>query len=402
MDVKRELNKLKLELIMTKPFFGNVLYSLEFREDPDIGMPLKAEGIFIKYSENDIDMRKLTVSRLRYYVLHEMYRILMLYEYRKEGRDEKIWGIVCDMAVEYRLNSLLEEEFSKLNPPPHYDPSMGLYLNKFMVFDDEKFKRETEEGLHRKLLKNYRQNDGELAYIDEVFSLNLKKSELSRRREETESQGKDELAMQKYRVESIISESVTKDRLAGNNSSEGIRILGKIEGKKISWANILRRHLQIRFTDETSFSHPDNRFHWNEMVIPDFESREDFLELLVILDLSSSMEEREVNEMLFQIQSLSEQFDLKGRILGYSTEVVLDKKLNVDEIKKNIERYSFGGTDWNCIPKYIKEKRIKYGFAVTITDGGFYEKPVDMSNHMWILTEGNRMSHTVINRVIEL
>lgn len=402
MDTRREVDKLKLELIMTKPFFGNVLYSLELKDDSDIKAVVESDGLYIKYNEKLIEESKLSVSRLRYAILHEMYRILLLHEYRREHRDSRIWSIACDMVIEHRLSAILEQEFGKLNPPPNYDPSRGLYLNKFIVFDEERFRRETEENIYRKLMKNYSENSGEIAYLDEVFSLNLKKSDLKSRRESSADTKRENAEMQKNRIKSIVAESVTKDRLAGSDSAEGSKILGRIEGKKINWLSILRRHLQVKTTEDTSFAYPDSRFQWNDMVIPDFEPREDFLDLLIVLDLSSSIEKREIDQMLFQIKNLSEQFSLNGRVIGFSTEVVLDKPLNTKEIARNIERYAFGGTDWNCVPKYVAEKRIGYGFAITITDGGFYTAPEDMHNHMWILTEGSVMRYRVINRVVEL
>lgn len=402
MDTRKEIDKLKLELIMTKPFFGNVLYSLDLKPDLEIEEAVKSDGVYIRYNKDIIEKSKLSVSRLRYVILHEMYRILLLHEYRREQRDSKIWNIACDMVIEHRLSKILEQEFGKLSPPPSYDPGRGLYLNKFIVFDDKRFKRDTEENIYRKLMKNYSENKGEIAYFDEVFSLNLKKSDLKSRRESSADTKQEYAEIQKNRIKSIVSESITKDRLSGSDSTEGSKILGRIEGKKINWLSIVRRHLQMKFTEETSFAYPDSRFHWNDMVIPDFESRENFLDVLVILDLSSSIEKREINEMLFQIQRLSEQFSLSGRVIGFSTEVVLDRPLNTKDIERNIERYVFGGTDWNCVPKYIEEKRIGYGFAITITDGGFYTAPKDMHNHMWILTEGSTMRHSVINRVVEL
>lgn len=402
MDTRRELDKLKLELIMTKPFFGNVLYSLELKADLEIKEEVRSDGIYIKYNEEAIEKSKFSVSRLRYAVLHEMYRILMLHEYRREQRDSKIWDIACDMVIEYRLATILEQEFEKLNPPPSYDPGRGLYMNKFIVLDGERFKRESEESIYRKLIKNYTENSGEIAYLDEIFSLNLKKSEIEGRRDSGMNTGRKDSEIQKNRIKSIIAESVTKDRLAGTVSSEGQSILAKIEGRKINWVNIVRRYLLMKFTEETSFSNPDSRFHWNDIIIPDFEPREDSLDLLIVLDLSSSIEKREISEMLFQIKNLSEQFSLRGRVLGFSTEVVLDRPLDTKEIERNIERYAFGGTDWNCVPRYIADNRIKYGFAITITDGGFHTAPEDMHNHMWILTEGSAMRYSVINKVIEL
>jgi predicted metal-dependent peptidase len=402
MDLKRELDKLKLELIMTKPFFGNVLYSLEFKEKEGLEAAVKADGLYISYDASYISSKKLSVSKLRYLIMHEVYHILLLHEYRRENRKGNIWDISTDMVIEYRLHKLIGTEFSYLNPPPYYDPELGLYLNKFIVFDEKDFERESEESIYNKLSRNYEKNSGEIKYKDRVFALNLEKTEIESRSRLESITDREQVINQKSKIESIIAESITKDRLAGNKSIEGSKILGMIEGKKIDWKKHIRRQLQTRFSEDTSFSYPDNRFQWKEIVIPDFEPREDFLELLIILDLSSSIDRSEINQMLFQIKALSEQFELKARVLGFSTQVVMDAPLNQREVEKNIEKYSFGGTDWNCIPQYIKEKKIKYSFAITITDGSLYSKPSDIPNHLWLITAGNKMNYAVRNRVIEI
>jgi predicted metal-dependent peptidase len=52
-----------------------------------------------------------------------------------------------------------------------------------------------------------------------------------------------------------------------------------------------------------------------------------------------------------------------------------------------------GGTDPNCIPKYIKDKNINASAMVVFTDGYFYgdvDWSTDIST-LWLVTENDRL-----------
>ena len=123
-----------------------------------------------------------------------------------------------------------------------------------------------------------------------------------------------------------------------------------------------------------SFCPPDRRFQDLDFILPSFsEKDEEVKNILFMVDVSGSMQIKEIVECFSEIQAAIIQFN--GKIEGYigffdydvKTVVKFDGETDVRKIKP----YGRGGTNFHSIFEYVKEKMIDNlpVSIIVLTDG---------------------------------
>jgi len=114
-------------------------------------------------------------------------------------------------------------------------------------------------------------------------------------------------------------------------------------------------------------------------------------------DTSGSINDRANAEFGGEMKSICELMNPeKVRILWWDTEVAGEQiftKGNYDNMDKMLKPMGGGGTDPNCVPKYLKDKNINASAMIVFTDGYFWDK-IDWSTDiptLWLVTENDKL-----------
>jgi predicted metal-dependent peptidase len=162
--------------------------------------------------------------------------------------------------------------------------------------------------------------------------------------------------------------------LAGKTGSGGNRDLNELLQTKKDWRELLRDYVTTTCAgkDYSTWKKPNRRYIGMDMLMPSSIS-ETMGELVVAIDTSGSIGQRELTRFLTEIKGICDQVKpSKVRLLYWDTAVcgheVYDETER-DNIATSTKPQGGGGTDVECVPIYMNEHGIKPELVIVLTDG---------------------------------
>jgi predicted metal-dependent peptidase len=162
--------------------------------------------------------------------------------------------------------------------------------------------------------------------------------------------------------------------LAGKTGSGGNRDLNELLQTKKDWRELLRDYVTTTCAgkDYSTWKKPNRRYIGMDMLMPSSIS-ETMGELVVAIDTSGSIGQRELTRFLTEIKGICDQVKpSKVRLLYWDTEVcgheVYDETQR-DNIATSTKPKGGGGTNVECVPIYMNEHGIKPELVIVLTDG---------------------------------
>ena len=144
--------------------------------------------------------------------------------------------------------------------------------------------------------------------------------------------------------------------------------------------------------DEFTWRKFNRRLLPSDIYLPTVES-ETIGEVVVAIDTSGSIGERELNEFAGELMSICEAVEPEAvRVLWWDTKVHGEQKFKPDSyasLGSMLKPQGGGGTTVSCVPKYINKHGIKAECVIVFTDG-YVESDVewDISTPtLWLVTE---------------
>ena len=184
-----------------------------------------------------------------------------------------------------------------------------------------------------------------------------------------------EIGLSKQAILDIIRESATKNRSSMGSYFVPKQLFGPVESKKIKWQVLLKDFLIEEINEETSYSTPERKYIHMDLIIPGYGTQEERLEeIWAFVDSSGSIGSKEMSQFLTQLYRISKEFHCVINICYWDTEVtdVYKKIANEKDIFNSLPKHS-GGTDINCVYRWIKENKVKPDVMLVLTDGFFGE-----------------------------
>ena len=164
---------------------------------------------------------------------------------------------------------------------------------------------------------------------------------------------------------------------AGKMGSGGERTVADLLEPQVDWREVLRDYITTHCSgsDYATYNRPNRRRLHTGMYLPSGIS-EQVDELVVAIDTSGSIGQRELSVFLSEIKSICETVHPKClRVLYWDTEVCRDEKYEMHELHDMVESTKpegGGGTDVNCVTSYMAENNISPQASIVLTDGYLY------------------------------
>ncbi len=374
--VAQDVLRFKMELIRKLPFYGEILVHVPIIADRTISTAC-TNGRNIRY--NPRFMSKLSTGQQNFILMHEIFHILLLHCKRDIDKDPKIWNVACDYIVNTMLNYRLSSTMREYHIP-FERPEEGL----FMYTDIN----QSAEDLYYKILRDKQRYDtqNEMASDIVVLPENLtggssdngtagdmdgKSAQVVLSGEKTDGASEDLAKM----VKNLIADAMSKTRGLGDGYFIPDTILQLVESKHIPWNKYLIGMLEGDISEESSYLTPERKYLHMDLIVPGAERNYDNLgEVWAFIDSSGSIGGQELNQFFTQVYRVTRDFECEMNIAYWDTAVtdVYRKIRNPKELFKAMPGHS-GGTDINCVFRYIKENRIKPEAVIILTDGYFGE-----------------------------
>ena len=328
---------------------------------------------------------KITDAELRFVVLHEeyhkLYRHLVTWRYLW-----KIDAMLSNMAMDYVINLKIVDE----NQPDHNgvrfaEPPEGVLLDErfrnmdtAQVFDilqaeqppgrgDGKGSGDNESGEGDGQSSGAGQGDddgdgGEGTGFDEHDW------------EGAESLSEEETKDLERDIDEAIRQGALTAGKAGGGGNRGFDDLLKVQG---DWREVLREFVSntCAGNDYATYARPNRRLLSQGVYMPSGIS-ETIEELVLALDTSGSIGQREITVMLTEAASILETVKPnKVRVLYWGSDVVRDEVYEMHELDQMIastKPRDGGGTDVRCVTEYMREHDISPSAVIVLTDGYLY------------------------------
>jgi len=320
-------------------------------------------------------VKKCNDKELRGLIMHENLHVALKHIPRFEDKfkeDPQLANATCDYVTNDIIDSFKDKQHCVLPEGALLDSKYhGWSSNE--VFRDQKQKKDKDP--------NYQPEDS----MDEHGFGEGASSDMTPEKAEQMSQEID----QKLREGAILA-----GKLGGSTPKQIRELLDGV----VDWKDVLREFLSshMRGGDEYTFRKYDKRRIMDELYLPDTFS-ESLDEVCIAWDTSGSINNQANAEFGGEMKSICELMNPeKVRILWWDTEVAGEQiftKGNYDNMDKMLKPMGGGGTDPNCVPKYLKDKNINASAMIVFTDGYFWDK-IDWSTDiptLWLVTENDKL-----------
>lgn len=422
--LKGEILKFKMELLQQFPFYGDIAMRMRFEEDNTI--PTAAtNGMWIRYNKKF--MLGLKAPQRNYVLMHEILHVLMMHWKRSKEKDPAIWNIACDLVVNSVLDRIKATSYGQQNGKSvNWErPPEGLFLRSFWadnLVEDIYFKiledNQLQDGMsqngtgglfdqlknkNRKLIlrEHYAGNFGKKYGVKiPVMDLHISEEDLSEA----------EKKVLEKEIKTLVKESLARNRSSIGDYHVPSKILSLVETKRLPWKRLLQDYLEVTYSDESSYLTPERKYIHMDLIVPGVEMKEDELgEVWAFVDSSGSIRENDLNQFLTQLYRISKEYSCVMNIAYWDTEVTdvykkISKKQNILDCKP----HHSGGTEINCVYRYLEEEKIKPTAMLILTDGYFGKPNEKMAkkykkNTILVLTKDNpKKDYSYMGKIAEL
>ncbi len=390
----------KMRILASQPFYGLLLSHVIFNMDETIPTAC-TDGERISFCPDFLD--GLNDDELDFVMMHEILHIALQHCFRYNERDPELFNIACDIVVNSNIAHSLGDRISAITihgePFMHKTPNGDegyLYtaeevyelliqrLNKTQSKSGSGKGKSSKSNDKNKGNSNDKGDNNSNDRGDQGSGLGNKERKSSvegsfddHSRWKSEDEADEELgSLWQNRVldASSIVEIEDPSNTRGTMPLCASRLVKELRQGQLDWRSILNTFVQEEIIDY-SFFPPDRRFGDYDFFLPDYNVPQELVKnILFMVDTSGSMSDKMIADCYSEICSAIDQFDgkLEG-YLGFFDAVVVEPLpfTSIDELKI-IRPYGGGGTNFDCIFQYVREKwdkEEKPSSIIILTDG---------------------------------
>jgi len=316
----------------------------------------------------------LSDPELRFLVLHEsyhkLYRHLTTWQHLYK-EDPNLANQACDYVINLKIADDNKDGFAVM-------PQGGLLDNKFRGMDSAQ--------VYNILKQDQDENGGDGGGNN------------SGGFDEHDWDGAQELSEADQReLARDIDEAIRQGALiAGKLGNGADRSITDLLKPQIDWREVMREFITTTCAgnDYSTWKRPNRRYISSGVYMPSGIS-ESVEGVVVAGDMSGSIGQREQSVILTEAKQMFDTVHPNWvRMLYWDTQVCSDEKYEqheLDDFVRSTKPKGGGGTDVECVPKYMTDNNIKAQAAIIITDGylgrswGSWNCPV-----LWVIIDNER------------
>ena len=360
-EVREKLIGARVGLLLKAPFFGSMATRLEL-VNADKWLPTAAtDGRKFYYNSKFID--KLKPKEIEFLFGHEVLHCCYDHLGRTDTRDKQLFNIACDYAV--------NRDLIKHN--------VGTMITTVDCLYDNKYDGMVAEEIYDDLYENAEKVDMD-DLLDKMIDEHLEGKE-----NEESGQGKDgngdgegngPSALSKEDKEEIKNEikeammQASQAAGAGNTPAGVARMINDLTNPKMNWKELLRQSLESTIKTDFSWMKTSRRGWHIDAILPGMTPGEE-VDIVVAIDTSGSISDKMLNNFLSEVQGIMDCFtEFKIHLFAFDTEVHNPQTFtsdNLDDITE-YEIMGHGGTDFECVFKYLVKEGIEPERLVMFTD----------------------------------
>ncbi len=392
--------KLRINFLFNHPFLSVLALSIETNFVENKNSAFETNGFKI-----DIDLEKLKNyqdEEITYLYAHTLLHIVLKHPYRQKTRDSYIWNQACDIVI----NNILSD-FKNIGHMP------GDELH------DEELKDKCVEEVYEKIYKEQEEesNGGESEdKEDEVKVTPDEKGDLKANMYDEskldiqEVEDENTSSGDREKIDGIIIQALS---IAKKSSSQYRAMAVEIDTlikPEINLQDALKEYLvSSLFEKKSTYSKPNRRFIHTGLYLPGNEKSDEFLDVFIALDSSSSVTLDEYKKFLGVVADVCEGFyEYSIKVLPFDVKVKEDYIVDFNSFS-TLDKEDFfipksdGGTNFDEVLRYLKSTDIRSdNLLIVLSDGEFEISETLVCKTLFIINDKKNLNKfESIGRVME-
>ena len=324
--VKNRLTKARTQLILDKPFLGNLVLRLPLIAADSWCKTSATDAKSFYYNPEFID--SLNNHQIKFILIHEALHCALTHFARRGNRTKHKWDLACDFAI----NPLLVKE--GFHPPidvPIFRQYEGMIAEEiYPMIDDNLDQEPMDQHLYDDqadddskssdggMREDDLQKEQEQQSTPESKSNDGNKGGMSQLAQQPPALQPDEVDQLATQWQKNLASSAQLAQQAGKLDGEFAKLIDFFLQPQVSWQSLLAQYVSTFARDDFSYSRPSRRA--GEAIMPSLRSHQ--LDITVAIDTSGSISQEEINEFVSEVDAI------KANLRASITLLACDDKLS--------------------------------------------------------------------------
>jgi predicted metal-dependent peptidase len=378
-DARERLVTARIGLLLRHSFFGNLATRMQLVNADEWCSTAATDGLKFYYNSRFIMMLK--PKEVEFLVGHEVLHVVYDHMGRRGNRDPEIWNIADDYAVNADLKRHKVGEFIKTVPCLYEQKYDGKAAEE--IYDDlmKNVQKISIESLIDQMIDDHMDGEGEGESEGEGDNEGDKKSKRPSMSPEERERVRQEVK------QAIINAAQSAE--AGTLPKGVERLIRQHTNPVMPWRELLQVNLTSAIRSDYSWIRPSRRGWHMDAIMPGMNPGEE-IDVVVSIDMSGSISNSQAQAFLGEIGGMMDSFDgYKVHVFCFDTDTYNPKDFSSEnmDLIEDYEPMGGGGTDFDCIFRYLKENAIDPKRLIVFTDGypcGSWGDP-DYCDTTWII-----------------
>ena len=357
-EVREILITARVGLLLKASFFGNLATRLKLVNADEWCATAATDGRNFYYNSRFIKM--LRPKEVEFLFGHEVLHCVYDHFGRRGDRDPQLWNIADDFCVNADLKKHHVGEFITSVPCLYDHKYDGMSAEEVYDILYEKADKIDISSLLDKMIDEHMDGDDEQDGGGDGDQEGKGRPRLSK---EERQQIKDEIK------EAMLAAASASD--AGNIPAGVKRLIQELTEPKMNWRELLRMQLESTIKSDFTWMRASRKGWHMDAVMPGMKV-DPMIDIAIAIDASGSIGERMLKDFLGEIQGIMDSFPAyRIHLFTFDTDAYNPAQYDSDNLDDicDYEVAGGGGTDFDCIFKYLKDNEIEPKRLVVFTDG---------------------------------
>ena len=358
-QAREKLVTARIGLLLRHSFFGNLATRMQLINADLWCSTAATDGQKFYYNSRFIMMLK--PKEVEFLVGHEVLHVVYDHMGRRGNRDPEMWNIADDYAVNADLKRHKVGEFIKTVP--------CLY--------EQKYDGKAAEEIYDDLMKNVQKISIE-DLLDQMIDDHMDDEGDGEGDNEGNGEGKGKRPTMTPEERERVRQEVKQAIINAASSAEagqlplGVeRLIRQHTNPVMPWRDLIQTNLTSAIRSDYSWMRPSRRGWHMDAIMPGMNPGEE-IDVVIAIDMSGSISNSQAQAFLGEIGGMMNSFDgYKVHVFCFDTDTYNPKDFSSENMDL-IEEYQpmgGGGTDFDCIFKYLKDNAIDPKRLIVFTDG---------------------------------
>lgn len=358
-EARQRIRDARVKLIIASGFFGRISMSLRLVNADSWCGTAATDGRNFYYNSRFV--MKLTIPEVLFLVGHEILHVIYDHMDRRGTRNPVGWNIAAD----YAINDILKRR------------KIGDFITTVPCLWDSKFEKMPAEEIYEILKKeseDFLNQLSDMILDDHMEDQYDGEGKNQKNKDGQESRPAPMSSEERERLRNDIRQQIIAAAAQSESSDvpdDIARMIDELTNPKMNWRDLVAVDMTSHIKSDYSYRRPSRRAHHLSVVLPAAVPGEE-VDIAIAVDASGSVDNETFKQFMSEIRGIMSSFTgYNLHVFCFHTSVVNPMDFTSENLLQ-IEDYELpdtGGTDFDCIFDYLKERGKPVKQLVILTDG---------------------------------